>query len=235
MAGSIAALACAAAPGCKGGGQGGGFSLQSAVRGMFGPSPNELVAMAFDPNDADNRRVGIARLSDRAWGRQEPYLKGYATIARTDPNPLVRSVAVRALGRAGDPNYVGAVAAALDDRETAVRVDAAAALDSLRGPAAVGPLRRRAVADDSEDVRALCCRALRHYRRDDVLATLARCLADKTFTVRWQAHASLVELTGRDLGFEAESWADVRADAASRPAPASRPWWDLMGVTGKKR
>ena len=78
--------------GCSGGQE---TSLGDAVRSMWGPSPKELVAWAFDPNDPDRRREGIIGLSSKDWGLKEPYLKGYAALLKTDKDPLVRAAAVR--------------------------------------------------------------------------------------------------------------------------------------------
>ena len=230
---------CAAAAGCNGGGGGSGegafgknWTLQSLYKEITGGStPSHDVAMAFDPNDADRRRQGIISLSEKDWGLKEPYLKGYAAILQTDQDPMVRAAAVRALGKAQDPNYVGDVARSLFDRSDAVRQDAATALDSLVGDVAVNPLRNRAVNDDNQDVRANSAKALRHYRRDDVVRTLVECLSDKAFSVRYRAHASLVELTGQDLGYDAQNWAGVAAKglpAARPPEPKAGNWWDRL-------
>lgn len=211
------------------------WTLQNFLKKLRGQSPKQNVAMAFDPNDADRRREGILALSERKWGLKEPYLKGYAAILKTDEDPLVRSAAVRALGKAKDPKYLDVVARSLLDRVVFVRQDAATALDGLVGDAAVGPLRDRAANDIDQDVRANCAKALRHYRRDDVAQTLVACLSDKAFSVRHEAHASLVELTGRDLGYEPQDWANVTLQAPSPDKPQKPDsWWDRLWRRRKK-
>ena len=77
--------------------------------------------------------------------------------------------------------------------------------------------------------RACCAKALRHYGDDASRKALLACLTDKDFTVRYQAHASLVALTGRDAGWEPEDWA--KAAPVTQP---TRPWWDWMGATDDK-
>jgi hypothetical protein len=236
---TVAMAACvvlaALAGGCKGGSSDSPFTLQGMWGRLRGPTPSEQVAMTFDVEDPDRRREGILGLSSHDWGLREPYLKGYATILRTDTSPLVRSAAVRALGKARDPNYLPDVVAALSDAREAVRHDAAVALDSLPGPAAVEPLRTRARQDASQDVRAACAKALRHYPERDVLNTLVQCLGDEAFGVRWQAHESLVALSGQDRGYDAADWVDVALEGApGPPARKQRPWWDLLGVTKPK-
>ena len=170
--------------------------------------------MAFDPNDADRRRKGIELLSKKDWGLAEPYLKGYAMLLKTDKDPSVRSVAVRALGKAVATKYLPNVIKAMEDESVTVRWDAVAAFDSIviSSPfsadsiTALDPLRKHAVSDESVDVRAACAKALRHFHEVPTIRTLKKCLLDEDFSVRYQAHASLVEITGLDLGYVPRNW-----------------------------
>ncbi len=215
----------------------GGKQDKLSLKRLFGPSPKESVAMMFDPDDADRRRQGVVNLSRKDWGLREPYLKGYAMLLRTDADPSVRCVSARALGLAGDEKYLPDLVAALKDESDAVRWDAAVAMDGVTGPKAVEPLRRSALGDVSADVRRSCLRALRHYRRQDVLETLIAGLSDGDFSVRFEAHRSLVGLTGRDLGHEPGPWADATgAELLRKPEPDEdpNPWWDWAGVTKKR-
>lgn len=235
----VGALACLAAVllagGCDKDGKSGGLdaldklTLDNLAKKLIGPSPSQYREMAFDPNDPDRRRQGIIGLSKKERGLKEPYLRGYAAILKTDREPLVRAAAVRALGKARDPNYIEDVARALFDRSDAVRHDAAVALDGLTGAVAVEPLRNRAVNDTDQDVRAAAARALRHYRRDDVVRALVECLADRQFGVRHEAHASLVALVGQDRGYEPQDWGDVTLKGLPPPKPPEKgTWWDRL-------
>ncbi|MHC4295040.1 MAG: HEAT repeat domain-containing protein [Planctomycetota bacterium] len=201
----------------------------SKLRGMFSklssPDKSEMVAMAFDPNDPDRRREGIAMLSRKKWGLEEPYLKGYATLLKSDEDPSVRSVAVRALGRSQDAKYLQNVIDALDDESASVRWDAAVALDTIIGEEAIEPLRTRAVRDESPDVRSVCALALRHYPHAPVIRTLKQGLLDDSFAVRYQAHASLVKIFGRDLGYDPRDWAEDTSRLAKAPEKPKRRWW----------
>jgi hypothetical protein len=227
----VALVAAAALPACSkdaaGPSSAPAMTFDGMMKKIVGPSAKDRVAMAFDPNDADRRREGVLGLSKHDWGLKEPYLKGYDALLRTDKEPLVRAAAARALGKAKDPTYLPSVAKALYDPAEPVRVDSAIALDSLTGEQAVEALRNRAVLDDSQDVRAAAAKALRHYRREDVVRTLMECLTDKAFSVRHQAHASLVEIVGQDLGYQPADWSAVAGrPLAGPPKPAS--WWDRM-------
>ena len=203
----------------------------------LGPSRSEMEKMAFDPNDPGRRRQGVGLLSQRDWGLAEPYLKGYAALLDSDGDPLVRSGAVRALGKAGEAKYLPNVINALDDRSPGVRWDAAVALDNLIGEEAVDPLRKHAVEDESVDVRAACAKALRHYKNKQVVATLKQCLQDEEFSVRYPAHASLVAVFGSDLGYDHRRWPDdtIQSTTTQPARTGKRPWWDWFNIRNRKR
>jgi hypothetical protein len=190
--------------GCSSGGE--KVTLDSMMRKMSGPSAKELVAWAFDPND----------------------------LLKTDQDPLVRAAAVRALGLAGDPTYAPDVTRALLDQSVQVRQDGAFALDRVHDANSAMYLRNRALNDVDQDVRANCCRALRHYPDVTTARVLVEAMADKEFSVRFQSHQSLVDIAGRDMGYDPEDWRDVVAARTLPPGsapPAEKPWWDWMGVT----
>jgi HEAT repeat protein len=221
-------------------------ALASCLAGCGKPKPQELtlsertwgvgkkrmVDLATDPDDADRRRLGIALLSDKEWGRREPYLAWFANRLEVDRNAPVRAVSARALGRAGEAKYLPQLVKALGDSSAMVRCDAAVALASVRGEEAVAPLRKAAAEDASLDVKCAAIRALRHYPRPEVVASLVYCLSDDSFEVRQQAHAALVEMTGRDMGTEAGDWSGAAGGKTPLRAPAwNRPWWDWFGTT----
>jgi hypothetical protein len=184
-------------------------------------SVSELIAMSLDPDDADKRREGIMGLSQHPWGLRETVrvtddkgkpkdvevLKVYHLVASMPhEDTTVRGVAVNALGRAGNPKFIGTVLLCLDDDSASLRWDSAIALDRVIGPQAVKPLEDHALRDPAVDVRSSCAKALRHYKQQAVAESLCQCLNDTQFSVRFQAHASLVEVTGRDLEYDAEAW-----------------------------
>jgi hypothetical protein len=200
-----------------------------------GPSGTQLAAMAHDMADADNRREGIAQISEKNWGRAEPYPAWYAKCLAEDRDVGVRCVAARALAKSGAVKYLPTLAAALSDRSPAVRTDVAIALDRLHGEVAIDPLCRAARDDGSPEVRAAAARALKHYPQKKVAAALVYCMSDASFEVRHWAHESLVEMTGKDLGYEAADWARVAGTDAPLHGPLwKRPWWDWFGTSRPK-
>jgi len=217
--------------GCKA--PNGGVTPRGLLKFAFGPSPKKLAEQAFESPDPDVRRKAVVRLSSHSWGRAEPYLKGYAAIVTAEirkrgdrRHPTLICAALRALGRAGGATYLSHVLVALKDPSPEVRWDAAAALDNMIGEEAVVALRSSALSDASVDVRAACCRALRHYRRQDVINTLVRCLGDDEFAVRYQAHRTLKDLAGRDFGPDGADWAGVRLDKLPVGTEKKKPWWN---------
>ena len=193
----------------------------------FGPTTEELLGRLDSP-DPDVRREAIAELSEPRGGREGKFPELYATFT-ADEDATVRSAALRALGRCEASEQMGAVTAALDDEVPAVRRDAAVALDSVIADEAVEPLSRAALEDPSIGVRVAAVRALRHYRRPGVLATLMEALDDPEFSVRHQAGRSLAELTGEDAGTDARRWRRILAEKEDpfAPRPKEKPWWRL--------
>ncbi|HUT57666.1 MAG TPA: HEAT repeat domain-containing protein [Phycisphaerae bacterium] len=198
---------------------------------LFGPSGPKLVEMVVDETDADRRREGISKLAEQDWGLRDPYLKYFALRLQYDREPSVRSIAARALGKAGNPKYLPHLILALKDRDAGVRWDAAVALQKVIGEQAIDPLRVSAIEDASMDVRIACVQALGHYHRPRVIASLVRCLDDETFDVRYQAHRMLVEMTGKDMGYDIEEWRPILESELPPRARWRRPWWDWFGVT----
>ncbi len=197
------------------------------LTGLLGGSRNDEIAQAFDTDDADKRRAGILALSRRRGGLEGAYLKAYALLAE-DPDPLVRSAAISALGRAGDATYRPALVAGLADGSAIVRGDAAEALDRMPGDEAVEPLSQHAVDDPDTDVRVRCIRALRHYKRHSVLQTLILCIDRQQLAQQRAARDVLTEMTGEDFGYDSRLWAQrllAKDDPFAPPPVPSLPWW----------
>lgn len=240
----LAILLAACFAGCKG--DKSKYTLDHLIRNeMFGANdatPVEQAQMAFDERDPDVRRTAIEKLSQNSWALREPYLKRFAMLTRPveEADPSVRAVAVRTLGRAGDKGYLPDVIAALNDPEPMVRWDACVVLDRMPDDRAIIRLRQMAIdATETVDVRAAAARALQHYRQNDVYRTLLRSLDDPDFTVRSAAHEALVNMTGRDLGYDPMNWSDDPADVGKETLPEAtvryrkRPWWDWFKVTAE--
>jgi hypothetical protein len=205
-----------------------GYKVKSFFGMVSGPSPKALTRNAFDDTvDPDLRREAVISLSSHDWGLTETYLDGYDVILRAEMRKpreqrdlALMSATIGALGRGRNPKYIPILALSLKLAfSSQVRWDSAVALDSVVGDKAIPQLLASLNPDteDSADVRAACCRALRHYRRQNIVDTLVNSLASsEDFTVRYRAHATLVELCGRDYGPDYTDW--VGAKLATPPA-----------------
>src|SRR4051794_27648256 len=60
-------------------------------------TPEEAASNLFNVTSPDERRDAIAYLETQKWGHQPPYIRAYE-ILTTDPHPMVRAQAMRALG-----------------------------------------------------------------------------------------------------------------------------------------
>ena len=201
------------------------------IRDLTGPSPGRLAVQAFADEDADLRREGIVKMTRRYWGMGEPQLKGYALKVRdTTEDPTVRSVAIRALGRAGigAAGHVGDVLKALDDRRNEnVRWDAATALFHIIDDKAIEPLAQHALGDPSVDVRIACAKALRHYHWRQTALLLVICMDDPDFAVCREAQNSLIRIMRKDHGPRSEHWWKAIETLPELPKGDS-PWWKWL-------
>lgn len=210
------------------------WSADELIRAISGPSRKEIALQALNPDDPDARRRATLEMSDHDWGLEDPYTRIYV-LQTQDESPQVRSAAMTALGRTGDPNYIGDILEGLNDRDDQVRIDAATALDRVQGLEAIEPLKQHAANDSNYHVQCASIRALRHYRRTDVLDSIILLLDDPQFGVRYHARSVLQEMTGEDCGYDSDCWRATLAekdDMFAPPPEPGKPWWDLLGVTG---
>ncbi len=229
-----AAIGCAVLGGC------GHPSLVGLAKGIFYESNATLGWRAFEAEHADQRREAVIELSYRWNGLGPAALRAYARIAKTTiEEPTVRCAALRALGLAdadAQPHVDDILSALAERHSRHVRWDAAVALNSIPADKAVEDLKKRVLwdpkdpeAERSPDVRLSCARALRNYRRTDVVAVLAQALEDdEDYAVRHEAHETLVVLVGIDRGWDRADWEpDTRKLPPPRP---TRAWWDPLGL-----
>jgi HEAT repeat protein len=128
-------------------------------------------------------------------------------MARTDPDPSVRSMAIRALNRARDKRAIPIFLAALDEKNDSVRLEGAKGLANIPDPTAVAPLIRHLDnLDENVDVRVACADALRLYRTSEVAQALVRGLRDRNFGIAWQSRKSLQLMTGKDFRYDTAAW-----------------------------
>jgi HEAT repeat protein len=170
-------------------------------------TPRDAAVKMEDTYFPDERREGINELVNRDFGKREPYTKRYDQIAQSDPDWLVRATAIRALNRSRDRSATPTFIKALDDKNDQVRLEACKALIHMPDDAAEPGLVRIVENDqESRDVRIAAAEALEHYRSLEVARALTNTLAGRDFGIAWQAHQTLVVITGRDLDYDEAAW-----------------------------
>jgi hypothetical protein len=178
-----------------------------AIEKLNGDTPRHAVLQMEDKNSADNRRNGLNRLLEWEYTHQPPYTKVYEGMASLDDDPTVRAAAIRACNRSRDHKATPVFVKALSDPNELVRLEAAKGLANLPDPNATGPLTALANnPDESRDVRIAATDALKYYRTLEVARVLSGLLADRDFSICWQARRSLVFLTHQDFAYDQGEW-----------------------------
>lgn len=172
--------------------------------------PRNSAVKLVDPYFPDERRQGINEIVDRDFGKHPPYTERYAQMAQSDPDPLVRATAVRALNRSRDKSATPIFIRALDDQSELVRLEAAKALVNVPDPAAQPSLVRMVNnPNEQRDVRIAAADALRHHRSLEVARALIAQLGGREFGLAWQSRRSLKNLTGKDLRYDEGAWLNL--------------------------
>jgi HEAT repeat protein len=174
---------------------------------MRGDTPGRYARLMEDDRSPENRRLGINGLARHEFGQREPYTTRYRQIFQSDPEPLVRATALRALNRSRDAGAVDLYMKALADADAVVRLEGAKALFNMPDPAATDALLRVLNdVEESKDVRIAAAAALRHYPRLDVARALVAVLPERDFGVAWEARRSLKRITGVDYAYDDAAW-----------------------------
>lgn len=186
-------------------------SLNDMNTALFPMTPREA-AMQTASYDPDKRRNAFAAISAAPFGGEEVYLRLYRTMIETEPDPTVRAVLIKALGDHGEPEDCPTIAMFLIDYEQQdfVRWEAAKALQRLHFPkrAIIESLKTAAnpAYEENNNVRAAAAHALGQYADPTVFQTLVAGLNDRDYSVIHASHRSLVILTGKDYGMNADDW-----------------------------
>jgi hypothetical protein len=177
-----------------------------------GDRPARAVRLMEDGKSPDARRQGINDLARWDFAQNGPYARRYRQIAKSDPDPLVRSVAIRALNRARDADARPIFVEALSDPSELVRLEGAKALVNLPDPAAADALIRLVSnPEEDRDVRIAAAEALKHYKKIEVARALVPRLNERDFSVSWQARRSLRRMTGKDFFYNEAAWLEYIA------------------------
>jgi hypothetical protein len=208
------ALVLALASGCSEG----SFekTIDASVKKLFTPkrTPQQYMLIAVSDADPDLRREAVTKVAkskefDEGWA-----IKGFIAIALLESDPQARCVAVRGLGRSGDPRAVETCLKILNHRrhppaevhppDDLCRWDATVALAELSAEPTPDELRAQTLdtfldrlkADPDRHVRIAAARGLRHLSDIAAVRGLIDGLRDEDFAVVHQCEYSLAWLTG---------------------------------------
>lgn len=172
--------------------------------GAGGDGPEALPASVSH----DRRASGLQAIRELARRRDAGAL---AQVVTQDADPQVRTQAALALSALGGAQAALALAAALGDQVTSVRIQAIHGLRKVEGVRAVPVLREVLMSDPDSTVRRTAVRALAQLPAQEARAALEPALGDPDASLRLEAAEAL------------EGWRDWGPDqSGSRRAPASR-------------
>jgi HEAT repeat protein len=172
------------------------------------PTPEQAVAMTSDRFDPDRRRIGMTYLMLSNWATTDVYVSIYTLLAE-DPDPTVRVVALRAIGRHGGPEQTDVVVGRLQgDEDPLVRRQAALTLQRYYDPSVIEELVTAMNEDEDAGVRAAAAAALGQFRGRVVLEELIVALDDEKLEVAAGALRSLRILTGQIFDYHPVPWLD---------------------------
>jgi HEAT repeat protein len=140
--------------------------------------------------DPGERAAAANEMGRRGYRFRREIAELLRPLLRTDPDPVVRAAAGRALGRLGVREAVPDLVAALSDTSADVRVVAAAALWRLPDPSATAPLLDH-VKDADKAVREWSALALGVIGDKRAVPEMVRLLGDPERSVRLAAVRSL--------------------------------------------
>ena len=210
---AAAALACACLVGCASWSPFTDPKQVARDRELYGPTADQRISELAAEGKA-------ARAAGPAG--QAEFTPRLVAELREEHDPRVRS---RILSVAADFDTPAAVAickGALQDPDTAVRMEACAVWARRGGPEAVSLLAARSQADVELDVRLQALRMLGELGDEKAVPVLAKALEDPDPAVQYRAVASLKEVSGRDLGNDVNAWREWAADPEG-----SRAEWSI--------
>jgi HEAT repeat protein len=196
-------------------------------------TPEENAAALSNVTSPDERRDAIAYLQTRPWGHEPAYMRAYELLT-TDPHPMVRAQAMRALGTSYQAPAGDFLVRGLRDEDVQVRRDAACALVTTWNDSAIpalilhshpqrNPNANPPDGEPDEQVRIFCVRALAHFNTPEVALALINAMSDNDAAVVQYAQRSLVAVSGQNFSYDLRAWNNwYRETHAPATAPAAQ-------------
>lgn len=181
--------------------------------------------MALESPNADERRRGVVGLAEGSDGKRDWAVKVYDTLARTDPDAMVRCAALRALVPCDESPRVDTCIKLLRSakeqfegvREAPATVRWRAALllghavrsgtftDEERGRI-VETLIDRGATEPDQNARLAMIETLGYFPERRVIESLIGTLESDNFTLQHAAEMSLAMLTGVTHNHDPDAW-----------------------------
>jgi hypothetical protein len=260
LVGAGAALALAS--GCSEGSF--NATLDASVQKLFAPkrTPQQYMLIAVSDADPDLRRAAVTKVAESEKYDEQWAIKGFIAIALLESDSQARCVAIRGLGKSGDPRAAETCLKILNYRrhppnevrppDDLCRWDATAALAELSGGPLSDELRSqmletlldRLKSDPDRHVRMAAARGLQHLSDPDAVRGLIEGLRDEDFAVVHRCEQSLAWLTGVTQDCDPYLWEqwlgahqeDLFAQGGELPDSRKPPyegWWG--GVSYKTK
>jgi len=206
----VAALGCAALAGCASWTPFTSPQQATRDRELYGPTADQRI----------NTLVTEAKAA-RAAGPagQAEFTQRLVTEMLGEHDPRVRCRILRVAADFDTPAAVAICKGALQDPDTAVRMEACSVWGRRGGPDAVQLLAVRSTTDMELDVRLRALRTLGDLQDERAIPVLAKALEDPDPAVQYRAVAALKRVSGRDLGNDVNKWREWAADP-----DAKQPW-----------
>lgn len=186
-------------------------------------TPQQRAIEAIQTEDADQRRKLLTDVLKSNQATSEWAVKVFASIAKTDPDPQVRCMAIKGLRRASDERVVEPLLMILNQKDfpkvapapPEVRWDATEVISYMSDFGSIPVDKRdwarktliRLVTEDPDrNVRICAAHGLGNYPSPDALTILVQAVEDRDFAVRYEAERSLEKLTGQRQNYDADAW-----------------------------
>ena len=148
--------------------------------------------------------------------QQQQVAQKLAEVVERDPVLLLRLHAINLLGELNCPAANSALAGAINDQESDIRVAAVNAFKNMPADVAVPQLQRVIGGDSNIDVRLAATRTLGSFTGEQAVSALSLALNDPDPALQLRAAESLQNATGESIGSRHWRVAAVRSVILAR-------------------
>ncbi len=200
-------------------------SINTTLREMMiKRTPQQRAIEALQTENADERRKALRDVLRDKQATAEWAVKVFASVAKTDPDPQVRCIAIKGLKKSADERVTEPLLMILNYKEypqkvvpppPEVRWDATEVISYMSDFGGIPgehwdwaqrTLVRLVTDERDRNVRIEAAQGLGNFPHRSALDALIRALEDRDFAVRDAAEKSLQRLTGEHHDYDADAW-----------------------------